>query len=106
MPFVELSSLTEHERVPGFRGRFVHTENVTFAHWRIEKGAALPSHAHPHEQITALVEGELEFTLDGETRTLKPGIVALIPAMAGHSGKARTDCTVIDVFYPVREDYR
>lgn len=23
-----------------------------------------------------------------------------------HSGRALTDCRVIDVFYPVREDYR
>ena len=53
-----------------------------------------------------MVEGEFEMTIDGETRVLGPGAVAVIPPNAVHSGKAIKKCRVIDVFYPIREDYR
>jgi quercetin dioxygenase-like cupin family protein len=51
-------------------------------------------------------EGEFELTVDGETEVLRPGVVAVIPSDAEHSGRALTDCRVIDIFHPVREDYR
>ncbi|MBN2346930.1 MAG: cupin domain-containing protein [Candidatus Aminicenantes bacterium] len=79
---------------------------MTLAYWRIEAGAALPDHAHPHEQVTQVIEGEFELTMDGEARTLKPGHVAVIPGNAPHCGKALTACKITDAFYPVREDYR
>ena len=37
---------------------------------------------------------------------LTPGTVALIPSGVRHSGRAVTDCQLLDVFHPVREDYR
>jgi len=45
-------------------------------------------------------------TVAGETRLLEPGMVAVIPPEARHSGRALADCYILDVFYPVREDYR
>lgn len=105
MSFISLDDLEEHEVIPGFCGRFVHTDHVTFAYWRIEKGSALPNHAHEHEQITSVQEGKLRLTMIGETKTLGPGEIAVIPPNIPHSGEALTTCRVIDVFYPVREDY-
>ncbi|MBI5303293.1 MAG: cupin domain-containing protein [Chloroflexi bacterium] len=106
MPFIELNDLTEHEIVPGFHGRFVHSANMTLSSWQIDAGAILPEHAHPHEQISIVLEGEFTFTLVGETRTVRPGSVIVIPANVKHSGKAITPCRFMDVFYPAREDYR
>jgi hypothetical protein len=37
--------------------------------------------------------------------TLMPGSVGIIPPNAVHSGRALTDCKILDVFSPVREDY-
>lgn len=106
MPFVQLSDIEEKEIVPGFHGRFVHSENMTSAYWRIEKGAILPEHAHPHEQVSTVMEGQLELTLEGETRLLDTGTVAVIPPNVKHAGRAVTACRVVDVFYPIREEYR
>ncbi len=106
MAFVELSTINEKEIVPGFHGKFVHGDNVTTVFWRIEAGAELPEHAHPHEQVSVLTSGKFEMTLDGETRQLEEGTVAVIPSNVPHSGVAITDCTIMDVFYPVRDDYR
>jgi quercetin dioxygenase-like cupin family protein len=106
MAFINLEDIEEREIVPGYHARFVHAENMTLAYWRIEAGAALPSHAHPHEQVTRVSEGEFELTVDGETRILNSGQVALIPGNASHGGKAVSDCRITDVFFPVREDYK
>lgn len=106
MAYIDLSELETREMVPGFHGRFVHTDNMTFVYWDIKAGSTLPEHSHPHEQVVNVLEGELEFTVDGDVRKMKPGQVAVVPGEAMHSAKGITDCRVIDVFYPVREDYR
>ena len=92
--------------IPGFVGRFLHSDTMTFALWEIAAGAALPEHSHHHEQVVHLYEGEFEMTVDGVTRHMRAGTVFAIPANARHSGRAITDCRILDVFHPVREDYR
>ncbi len=104
--FLNLGNLTANEAIPGYHGKFVHTENMTIAYWEIEAGAPLPSHSHFHEQVANVIKGEFELTVNGETHILRPGSVAVIPANVEHSGRAITDCYLIDIFYPVREDYR
>jgi len=106
MPFINLSDLEIKEPFPGFKGYFVHTENMTFAYWTIEAEASLSDHSHEPEQVVTVTEGEFELTIDGQKKTLKPGEVAIVPSNAIHSGRAITDCKIIDVFYPIREDYR
>jgi quercetin dioxygenase-like cupin family protein len=91
--------------IPGFRAKFVHSANMTFALWDIDAGGKLPEHSHPHEQVVHQLEGELEVTVEGVTTVLRPGNVAVIPSHAVHSGLALTDCRAMDVFYPLREDY-
>ena len=106
MAFIDLSGMQEKEIVPGFHGRFVHTDNMTFVYWDIDAGSALPEHSHAHEQVVNVIEGELQLTADSETRIMGPGQVAVLPGNVRHSAKGITDCKVIDVFCPVREDYR
>lgn len=106
MPFVSFGDLDRSEEMPGYLGAFVHGDDVTVANWSVEAGAAFPEHSHPHEQVSIVVKGEFELTIDGETDVLRPGRIAVIPSNSPHSGEARTDCEIIDVFSPVREDYR
>jgi len=106
MPFIKTADQPGREIVPGFTARFVHSEFMTFSYWEVKAGAILPEHSHPHEQVANLLTGKFEMTIAGETCTLEPGMVAVIPPEAKHSGKALTDCYILDVFYPLREDYR
>ena len=106
MPVINLNDSAPREMMRGFNGCFVHTEGITFVEWHVTAGALLPEHSHPHEQVTAVQEGEFEMTIDGSKNHLTPGSVAVIPSNVLHSGLAVTDCTIIDVFHPVREDYR
>ncbi|MDZ4072532.1 MAG: cupin domain-containing protein [Sediminibacterium sp.] len=106
MPLVDLATISPKEIVPGYSARFIHTENMTFSYLDVKAGAALQEHAHPHEQVAHVLEGEFELTLDGEPIRFTPGQVIVIPSNIRHSGLAITDCKLLDVFYPVREDYR
>jgi hypothetical protein len=106
MPFIDLQPVPPREIFPGFNVRFVHSGFMTFAHWWIKSGALLPEHSHPHEQVVNMIEGVFELTIDGQTNQLGPSMVAVIPPHAVHSGRAITDCRIIDAFYPIREDYR
>jgi quercetin dioxygenase-like cupin family protein len=101
----EWKTIEEKTIFPGFHGRFIHSANMSFALWDIDAGAPLPEHAHPHEQVVHLLEGEFSLTIAGINKVMKTGSVAVIPSNARHSGKAVTACRVLDVFYPLREDY-
>jgi len=106
MPFIQLDQSAEKELIPGFQAKLIHTDGLTVGYFRIKAGSTLPEHHHMHEQISNVLEGEFEMTLDGITQLLKPGTVAVIPSMTVHSGKAVTDCYILDIFNPVREDYK
>jgi quercetin dioxygenase-like cupin family protein len=106
MPFHSFDALDRSEEMPGYLGAFLHGEHMTVTNWEVDAGATFPEHAHPHEQISIVVEGEFELTLDGETDVLKPGRIAVIPPETPHSGRAKTECEIIDVFSPVRKDYQ
>ncbi|MCP4345316.1 MAG: cupin domain-containing protein [Desulfobacterales bacterium] len=106
MQYINLNNIEEKEIVPGFNARFAHSESMTFAYWNIKADACLPGHSHHHEQVVNMLEGEFELTVDGEKKVLRPGDVVVIPSNATHSGKSVTDCRILDVFCPVREDYR
>lgn len=106
MSFKNLNDIEEREIVPGYRARFLHSENMTLAFWDVDPGAALPEHSHPHEQIANVLEGQFELTVAGKSRILEPGQVAVIPSDISHSGRAITACKLLDVFHPCRDDYR
>jgi quercetin dioxygenase-like cupin family protein len=100
------SSLSEQTPFPGFHGKAVHSGAMSFVLWSIEAGARLPEHNHVHEQVLNVLDGEFELTVAGETARLGPGTLAVVPPDARHSGVALTSCRILDVFQPVREDYR
>lgn len=106
MPFMKLSDLKETEPVPGYRLRVVHGDNITIAYWSINAGSSLPAHSHPHEQIVNMIEGEFELVVDGNPLRIRPGDIVTIRGGVPHAGTAITDCRIIDVFYPLRIDYR
>lgn len=106
MPFADYDAIVPREIAPGFLARFIHSDRVTLARVEVKVGSTLPTHSHPHEQFTTVIAGELELTVAGETRVLRPGAVAAIPGGVPHSARAITNCEVFDVFHPVREDYR
>jgi len=105
MPFENFKNVGEREIFPGYKAKFIHSENMTFANWTIEEGASFPEHNHPHEQVLIMLEGALEIKVGRETKVIKPGDVTIIPPNMPHMGKAIEKVNAIDIFYPVRQDY-
>lgn len=91
--------------IPGYTARFIHTEHMTFSYLDVKAGAVSPEHSHPHEQAASVIEGEFELVIEGKPVRFGPGTVVVIPSNVRHGGRAITDCKLMDVFTPVREDY-
>ena len=80
-PGVTRTDLLRHDL--GLSGREVIQVRVDFA-----PGVAFPPHSHPGEEIAYVIEGLLEYRLEGKPAvTLKAGEALFIPAGATHSAK-------------------
>ena len=91
---------------PGITGHYVHGDKTTFGFIELKKGSSVPLHHHIHEQITYIIEGQLDMVIGGIAYSLTNGMYHVISSDVPHSAVAITDCKVIDVFGPVREDYK
>ena len=105
MPFYKKDELPSKEVVPGITLRSVYLENSMMTTFDIEPGSAIPSHKHPHEQITFLVKGSLKMTVGDETRTMQASDIAVVPPEVEHSAEALEPSLAVDSWYPIREDY-
>lgn len=101
-----IKRLNPKELVPGITGYYAHGKNLTFGYVELKAGSSIPVHSHLQEQITFIIEGELDMVIDDKPCLLTSGMYYVIPSNAPHSALALTDCRVIDAFSPVREDYK
>jgi quercetin dioxygenase-like cupin family protein len=101
-----IKDILPKELVPGISGYYAHGAKLTLGYVEIKAGSNLPEHHHVHEQITYIIEGQLNMVIGGQSYSLKTGMYHVIPSNVPHNAFAVTDCKVIDVFNPVREDYK
>jgi quercetin dioxygenase-like cupin family protein len=107
MGFIDLESIPVIEPAPGCRLRTPAGEHLMLSYLQMEAGAEIPLHHHPHEQGGMLLQGRLQLTIGDETRIVEPGAMFLIPPNVPHRAVALDGpATILDVFSPVREDYR
>lgn len=103
MPVIDTNKLDVGEPLPGWHDRYFHSETMSFAYYDVDVGAAIHEHWHAEEEVWHVIDGTLEFTVDGQTSTAGPGAAAVIPSNARHFVKALTDAKVIIANHPVRE---
>ena len=101
--FVDPSRLPVQEPRPGWRGRFFHSDHMTFAYYDIAAGADVHAHQHPHEEVWRVIDGALELTLGAQTRTVRSGQAAIVPGGEPHRVRATEQTRVIVVDHPVRD---
>jgi len=80
-------------------------KNIMINLVELEKGAVLPGHSHEEEQVSLVIEGELEFEICGEKTRMGPGEGILCGSGEPHSAVALEKTLVYDVFSPPRYDY-
>jgi quercetin dioxygenase-like cupin family protein len=107
MSFFKDSELKSRELLKGVDIKAVYGEKTMLTIFNFEPNAIIPQHKHLHEQISYVIKGELEFTLQGNTQILKEGEGVVVKSNLEHSAKVLTKPTkVIDAWYPMREDYK
>jgi unsaturated pyranuronate lyase len=100
------TSIEEETLNPLISRRVIHTERMTVCRIRLKKGAVVPMHSHENEQITMLESGALRFIFEGEDKIIRAGDALPIPPHAPHRVEALEDSIAVDLFSPVREDWR
>lgn len=106
MPFFRVDELPRVEVRPGLVRRSVYLEHAMLTFFEFAPRSVLPEHNHPHEQITLVMRGVLEFRLDNEIRVLRAGEGVCIPPGVWHGAVVLGEPTfVLDAWCPRREDY-
>ncbi len=72
---------------------------------RFETGAVGALHSHPHTQITYVASGVFEFTISGETKTVRMGDTMLKQDGVEHGCVCVETGVLVDFFTPMREDF-
>jgi quercetin dioxygenase-like cupin family protein len=101
-----IKEINPKKLVDGIIGYYTHGEKLTFGYVELGAGSKIPQHHHIHEQITYIIEGQLDMIIDGKAYSLTPGMYFVIPSNTPHSAIAKTDCKIVDAFSPPREDYK
>ncbi|MFC1959587.1 cupin domain-containing protein [Chloroflexota bacterium] len=85
-----------------------HTANLMMLVIDFDDGPAEPDppHQHPHEQVTYVAAGEINFFLDGVPTKLGPGDLVAVPPDIPHCIQLLTaHVRLVDTFTPLREDF-
>ena len=85
--------------------QMIHGETMTIARIHLRKGAVVPLHQHPNEQIRMVEHGRLRFVIAGQERIVQGGDMIAIPPNAPHLVEALEDSLATDLFSPIREDW-
>jgi quercetin dioxygenase-like cupin family protein len=97
MPMEEMSECIGRKIIAG--------DKAMVAQVFLKKGAVVPEHFHEAEQITYILEGALEFELEGKVVVVGAGQVLRIPSNVPHRAVALEDTLDLDIFSPLRHDW-
>ena len=85
--------------------QYVVGTNIMLARIVLKKGARVPMHQHFHEQMSHVVEGALEFVIEGKEIVVRAGEILSIPPHLPHEVIALKDSVALDMFHPPRQDW-
>jgi quercetin dioxygenase-like cupin family protein len=89
----------------GITRQVVHADAMTVARLALQKGAVVPRHSHPNEQVSTIERGRLRFVFDDGEVEVSTGESMQIPANVPHAVHALEDSVALDLFSPRREDW-
>lgn len=85
--------------------QFVMGTQTMIVKWTFKKGAIIPLHFHPNEQISWMTQGSAEVKSQGKTFIVKKGQIIIFPPYVPHEFLILEDAINIDFFAPVRHDW-
>lgn len=92
---------------PGMtRQVLAHNDELMLVRHYFEQDWVGERHSHPHHQLVYVVRGALRVDVGGETFDVLAGDSFIVDGGVEHQAAALEASEVLDVFTPVREDYR
>jgi quercetin dioxygenase-like cupin family protein len=105
-PFRTWNGRESFEFVDGVRLHAIGGEQVLLCRVTYEPGKHVPWHAHEHtEQVMVILDGEVEMTIEDETRTLGAGDVVVVNRGLRHTLRSPGGVTFFEALAPVPLDH-
>jgi quercetin dioxygenase-like cupin family protein len=105
--FPSADECSRHTIFPGVQIRTCSAERMMLSVVDLAPHAVVEEHSHPHEQVGILLQGRVIFTIGDEEKTLQAGDMWCIPGGVRHRVVVLDQpAKALDIFTPVREDYR
>jgi quercetin dioxygenase-like cupin family protein len=105
--FVRFEDVRAFELAAGVSGRPLFGEGAMINLIEFDPGAVVPLHSHEHEQLGIVLRGLQVLVVDGVEHPLGPMDGYVLPGGVEHAAHCGPEgATVVDIFRPVREDYR
>jgi len=93
----------------GWRRKVLFSGELTFVLLEAKGPTSGPIelHSHVHDQISYVMEGELEVQIGDKTRNISTGGFYRVPTNVPHGVQVLSEkLTLVDAFTPPREDFR
>ena len=104
---LRLDALNHFALADGVRARALFGEQTMLNLVELDPGAVVPEHSHPHEQMGIVLSGEIVMIFDCVEPHCYANDSMNIPAGVVHGAYAGPEgAVVLDVFAPIREDFR
>jgi quercetin dioxygenase-like cupin family protein len=105
-PFRTWNGRDSYEFVDGVHLQAIGGDQVLLCRVRYDAGKHVPWHAHEHsEQVMLVIEGEVEMTIEDETRMLRPGDVVVVNRGLRHTLHSEGGVTFMEALAPVPLDH-
>ncbi|MBV8949039.1 MAG: cupin domain-containing protein [Solirubrobacterales bacterium] len=105
--FVSFDRVRSFEMAEGVMAKALFGEGAMLNLVELEPGAVVAHHHHPHEQLGLMLRGSMTLNVDGAEHVLREMDGYTLPGDIEHGATAGPEgALVLDVFRPVREDYR
>lgn len=108
--FVNPEKAPKITQMPGLETTILtglHGEKMMMALNATLPGHTVPTHSHPHEQVGMVYAGKATLRIGDQERVAQKGDFYYIPANVPHGDTCIGDepFVMLDIFYPVREDF-
>ena len=82
-----------------------HGKEMMAVEVSFEEGAVGAMHSHPHSQISYVLSGKFEATVDGVTKIIEKGDTYVTSPNVPHGVICIESGALLDVFTPMRDDF-
>jgi quercetin dioxygenase-like cupin family protein len=105
--FISLAHVQGFRLTDGVTAKALFGEGAMLNLVELEPDSVVALHSHPHEQLGVVLRGSMTLVVEGTEHVLEEMDAYTLPGGAEHEGIAGPQgALVLDVFQPVREDYR